>query len=337
MANEEHLEILNQGVEVWNEWREKNKNMKPDLSRARLMEASLNDANLTDAFLGGADLIRADLVGANLTNANLQRTSLRYANLTGADLTGTDLTDADLNSADLYGACFIGANLTNAHLSRATLVHTDFSSANLSGCHVYGISIWNAKLKDTIQNDLLIMEYNKPSITVDNIEIAQFIHLLVHNEKLRQVIDTITGKAVLILGRFTDDRKPVLDAIREELRKRNYIPILFDFEKPSNRDLTETMSTLAHLARFIVADLTDAKSIPLELKAVVPNLPSVAVQPIILRGQRPFSMYEHIERFQSVLAIYEYDTQEQVIAELVDKIIVPAEEKVKELRPKPLG
>jgi hypothetical protein len=31
------------------------------------------------------------------------------------------------------------------------------------------------------------------------------------------VIDTITSKAVLILGRFTDERKAVLDALREEL------------------------------------------------------------------------------------------------------------------------
>ena len=55
--------------------------------------------------------------------------------------------------------------------------------------------------------------------------------MLLHNEKIRHVIDTITSKAVLILGRFTRERKAVLDALREELRKRNYLPILFDFEQ----------------------------------------------------------------------------------------------------------
>ena len=59
---------------------------------------------------------------------------------------------------------------------------------------------------------------------------------MLHNQKIRDVIDTITSKAVLILGRFTDERKAVLDALREELRKRNYLPILFDFEKPRSRD-----------------------------------------------------------------------------------------------------
>ena len=37
---------------------------------------------------------------------------------------------------------------------------------------------------------------------------------------------------MLILGRFTEERKLVLDALREELRQRCYLPILFDFEKP---------------------------------------------------------------------------------------------------------
>jgi hypothetical protein len=47
---------------------------------------------------------------------------------------------------------------------------------------------------------------------------------MLHNEKIRDVIDTITSKAVLILGRFTQERKPVLEALREELRQRKYLP-----------------------------------------------------------------------------------------------------------------
>ena len=102
------------------------------------------------------------------------------------------------------------------------------------------------------------------------------------------MIDTITSKIVLILGRFTDDSRAVLEGIREELRKRDYLPVLFDFEKPSSRNLTETVRTLALLACFVTADVTDARSIPQELMAIVPNLPSLPVQPLLLASQHKY-------------------------------------------------
>ena len=60
--------------------------------------------------------------------------------------------------------------------------------------------------------------------------------LLLNNQKIRTVIDAITSEVVLILGRFKEERKSVLDAIKDELRKRNYTSILFDFDKPSSRN-----------------------------------------------------------------------------------------------------
>src|SRR5262249_48152474 len=155
------------------------------------------------------------------------------------------------------------------------------------GCFVYGVSTWSLKLEGATQQNLIItnLAENEPEITVDNVEVAQFIYLMLHNQKIRDVIDTITSKAVLILGRFTDERKAVLDALREELRHRNYLPILFDFEKPRTRNTDETITLLARMARFVVADISDAKSVLQELRAIVPDLPSVPVQPIILAMQ----------------------------------------------------
>jgi hypothetical protein len=154
--------------------------------------------------------------------------------------------------------------------------------------------------------------------------------LLLNYERIRQVIETITSKVVLILGGFTSDRKAVLDAIRDELRQRDYLPILFDFEKPAGLDLTETISTLAHMARFIIADITEAKSIPQELQAIVPDLPSVPVQPLLLTSEREYGMFEHFRRYPWVLDTYYYDNLDDVLASVEDKVISPAE-KAREL------
>jgi hypothetical protein len=171
---------------------------------------------------------------------------------------------------------------------------------------------------------------DEPEITVDNIEVAQFIYLMLHNQKVRDVIDTITSKVVLILGRFTDERKAVLDGLREELRKRDYLPILFDFNVPATRDITETVSLLARMARFIVADLTDPSSIPKELEAIVPDL-AVPVQPLLEGASRPYAMFKDYWKYDWVLPICWYERLEPLLATLAEKVIAPAEGKVKAL------
>src|SRR5262249_38489466 len=222
-----------------------------------------------------------------------------------------------------------GANLSGAKLYTARLVGTDLTGADLTGCHIYGVSAWGLKLEGTKQQNLVITDVNEPEITVDNIEVAQFIYLMLNNQKVRDVIDRITSKAVLILGRFTDERKAVLDALREELRKRDYLPILFDFDVPATRDITETVSLLARMARFIIADLTDPMSIPKELEAIVPGL-AVPVQPL-LQGGSTYGMFKDYWKYDWVLPVYRYEGLEPLLATLAEKVIAPAEGKVKAL------
>jgi len=76
MANPEHLQILEQGVAVWNTWREQNRDIIPDISEAELGGARLGGANffrtnLREAKLGGAFLFRANLREADLHGAFL--------------------------------------------------------------------------------------------------------------------------------------------------------------------------------------------------------------------------------------------------------------------------
>jgi hypothetical protein len=213
-------------------------------------------------------------------------------------------------------------------------VDTDLTRADLTGCCVYGASAWGLRLEGVKQHNLIITNpaENEPEITVDNLEVAQFLYLLLNNQKIRQVIDTITSKTVLILGRFTDERKAVLDALRDELRKRNYLPILFDFGVPATRDITETISLLARMARFVVADITDAKSIPQELSMIVPDLPSVPVQPLLLEGSAEYGMFEHFKKYPWLLETYRYPSPERLIADLSERVIGPAENYARSVR-----
>lgn len=289
-----------------------------DLTRSNFRRAILSGARMSRAMADRADFSGADLSRANLLKAYLSRASFHDANLTQADLTMAYLTETDLS----------GANLSQAGLILATLVGSNLERANLTNCRVYGISAWDVRLEQAIQSNLVITPvWAETAIQVDNLEVAQFIYLLLNNQKVRHVIDTITSKVVLILGRFTEERKLILDAIREELRKRDYLPVLFDFEKPSSRDITETVRTLAHMARFIIADITDAKSIPQELMAIVPNLPSVPVQPLLLASQQEYGMFEHLRRFPWVLEPVLYENQASLLMELEPKVITPAEAK----------
>ena len=73
---------------------------------------------------------------------------------------------------------------------------------------------------------MVVTPPDEPRITVDSLAVAQFIYLLLDNAELRNVIDTLTAKTVLILGRFTPERKAVLDLLREALRQRGYLPDL---------------------------------------------------------------------------------------------------------------
>jgi len=309
-----------------------------DLSEADLGEADLSGANLLDARLSGADLSGANLSGANLSGAylsgaNLLEARLSEANLRGAHLGVANLNGADLRKANLLWANLFWANLSEANLSEANLegtvlLNTDLTGADLTGCRIYGVSAWGLKLERAKQQNLNIknLAEDEPEITVDNVEVAQFIYLMLHNQKIRDVIDTITSKVVLILGRFTDERKAALDALREELRKRNYLPILFDFSVPATRGITETVSLLARMARFVVADITDAKSIPQELSMIVPDLPSVPVQPLLLEGSDEYGMFEHFKRYHWVLETYRYSSPEHLIAGLAKHVIGPAED-----------
>jgi len=115
MAAVDQLQIIQNGVDAWNQYRKKNKDLEVDL-----FEADLGGYDFT-----GVDLTYSNLANANLTQVNFLRADLTGANLSGATLRDSNLSEAILSHANLYGADLRNVNLRNANLSRTSLYGAD--------------------------------------------------------------------------------------------------------------------------------------------------------------------------------------------------------------------
>ncbi len=164
MANPEHLAILKQGVEVWNQWREEKREPRPDLSRADLSGRKLSGVNFRNAELHGADLglanlysadlRRASLIKADLGGATLSESDLRGAILLRSDLRVTILRRAKLRRTNLHGASFIGTDLEGADLGTASMNSTSIGDIDLSV--VDGLNDVQHHGRSTIGTDTLL-------------------------------------------------------------------------------------------------------------------------------------------------------------------------------------
>jgi len=180
MANPEHLEILKQGVEVWNRWRKEHwyERIEPDLSAADLNGLDLTNVNLLDSNLSGAvlnrtNLFRAGLIEVNLNQASLIEADLRETYLEKANLQGANLFRAKLANANLYRATldsanlaevsiertsFLGANLSNSDMTKAKFYSTDLSAANLKGVNFQEATLWRVNLSGANLEETIFTE-----------------------------------------------------------------------------------------------------------------------------------------------------------------------------------
>lgn len=349
MANYEHLNRLRDGKINWNQWRDSNPEIVPDLSGADLHRADLYERNLKGVNLHGTDLLGADLRHVDLTFATLERARLRHANLRYANLCFANLIEADLYNANLYqaklsssnlvkanlmtadltGTDLSGADLTESNLALSRLVETNLTGAKLNNCCIHGISAWKVTLTDTIQSNLVISSRGEPTITVDNLEVAQFIYLLLNHKRLRDILNSVTQRGVLILGRFSSGGYEVLQSLAEGLRVLKYLPIIFDFDRPDDRNYTETVKTLVGLSRFVIVDLS-GPSVPQELYATVPHF-KVPFVPVIEKGRKVYSMFVDLLEYPWVIKPpIEYKNKEELNQILLSRIVTPAEDHVLE-------
>ena len=165
MANPQHVEILKQGVDVWNRWRSNLPQVedKPDLSESDLSNMDLSSVNLNHANLKSSNLSKANLFRANLYAAKLSSANINGAKLSTANMSKADLNEASLKNADLSLANLTRSNLSNSDLSGTYLLWTNFCEVvlkitDLSDAHTHstifaGVDLSEAKGLERINHD----------------------------------------------------------------------------------------------------------------------------------------------------------------------------------------
>jgi hypothetical protein len=95
---------------------------------------------------------------------------------------------------------------------------------------------------------------------------------------------------------------------------------------------TREVRLLANLSRFVIVDITNPRSTPLELQATVPDY-MVPFVPILEQGQDPFAMFVDLQsKYDWVLEpVIAYPSVDRLIEVVEDKIVRPAEAKFNEL------
>ncbi|MBC9783476.1 pentapeptide repeat-containing protein [Heliobacterium chlorum] len=198
MAKQEQIEMLSQGVEVWNRWRKENLKIKPyligasivgaglagasligkpfldaavlgvgalnrsNLSESDLSEVDLSEVQLSEVDLSGVNLIKTNLIKANLRETNLTEAKLMFADLSGADLHEANLRGADLSGANLSGADLSCADLRGANLIEAVLENVNFENTNLTRAD---LSRANIRCANFLNADLSEANFTEADLT----------------------------------------------------------------------------------------------------------------------------------------------------------------------------
>jgi hypothetical protein len=322
----DHLQRLQEGVAAWNEWRARHPEIQPKLAEADLCGLTLRGADLHAANLARARLCHADLASADLSQANLFKADLRGALLEGANLAGALLWSANLCEASLYGA-----NASEAMLSRADLSGVDLRRARLDRAHLYeadlcesvidGLSVCDAELEQSRQTNLHVVE-DGAVMTIDDLEIAQFVSLAQHTRILERI-----GRIVLVAGAFRE-RSGLLTTLKEALEAAHYVALSFDL---AQSHCTERLLTLTHLARFLLLDVTDLLFLPVSVQSLI-RQKTLPIQPLLDVSEERPGLCREIAPSPWVLPTYRYRGLAHLHETVQERVIEPAEEALRAWR-----
>jgi hypothetical protein len=338
---------------VWNNWKE-----AVDPGKYRLSGVDFSTLNtpglpgydflnctFEDCIFDNIVLFNCDFEHARFERCTFTSSVRSNGNFRSSEFENCTFTETNFINADFRGATFRWVVMENVNFRFACLSDCKFYDSKIIGCKIYGASIWDIDAVRTEQRDLLIPnrkengKWTGETITIDDIQLGNVIFLLLDNANYRKMFNESKKKSVLILGRFGKNLEQTINPLKNELRKRNLSPIVFDFDKPNALDLMEAIVLLAFMSKFIIADLSDATSVIGELQAILSSQ-MLPVLPIIRRSSTLFSTYAFTNKFIWIAQPLIYDEIQQVIEKFDSVIIKTAEEldrEIMRIKNKPIG
>lgn len=266
------------------------------------------------AFAEGLDIQNSVFEDVYFDDGDFSRSHFANCRFINTKFNKTIFTDAD----------FQGATFVNCNLNRVNLTNANFDVKEICETVIYGISSWDLNVSDdAIQSKLVIektydlyseiIAQGRIPLMVDNIELAQFIYYLSNHKKMRDTINILNKRGVLLLGKFKDGGLERLYKLRDWFSAQNYLPMIFDFDRPNSLDYTETVVTMSGLSKLVVADLS-GNSVPQELHAILTNF----VKPVVVYyDTSPYSMLKDLKRKNRYFHEIKFDgTAENLLSQL---------------------
>ena len=168
------------------------------------------------------------------------------------------------------------------------------------------------------------------------IEDVRALALRLDGAEVSRMLSYVAERSVLILGRFTSARKPTLELIRREIstKPRQYVPILFDFDRPHELTMLESVLRFAAVSRFVIADLSDPKWVLAEFGKIVGAFNSLPIVPIIHASQREDEVVAYVEGFRSAHKVVRYRDEAHLCSILDSEILKAGETLHDALKPR---
>lgn len=316
MTQDDPSQLVRQGAKVWNAWRERSPGSvsfaKPHWydspGRGKVQVKGRNRLDFSGMNLSGVSIFAAFAEGLDLHGSTFEGTHFEEGDFSRANFSGSTFRNSKFNKTILTGANFDGATFVNCNLNRINLVGASFRVSEITETVVYGIAAWDLQTSDDMKQSKLVIERTyelysdlirdgKVPMMVDDIELAQFVYYLTNHKKMRDALNILNEKGVLLLGRFKDGGLERLYSMREWFQRSGYMAMIFDFARPDNLSLTETIVTMAGLSKFVVVDLSGS-SVPAELQAILSQIK----KPILAFGD-PYALFQDLADQTSVISM----------------------------------